>query len=76
MFTTSGATLTVTLSTTYMVDGAEIDLFNKTTNDINIGSSVVPILSTTTSNILPSMCGATVKYIASIPGFSLVGGIV
>ena len=76
MFTTSGATLTVTLSTTYMVDGAEIDLFNKTTNDINIGSSVVPILSTTTSNILPSMCGATVKYSASIPGFSLVGGIV
>ena len=76
MFTTSGATLTATLSTTYMADGAEIDLFNYTNNDLDITSPVVPILSTTTSNVLPSMSGATVKYIASLPGFSLVGGIV
>ena len=66
---------TCVLSSAYMVNGAEIDIFNHSSGDVIISSTTSTIVSRDNLRTVPPGSAITAKYMSSIPGFAVVGGL-
>jgi hypothetical protein len=64
------------LSSENMVDGAEIDIFNRcATADVVLNTTTGTIISRDNLRNIPPSSAVTVKFMSSIPGFAVVGGL-